>query len=96
VALSPPVREAEQASRDGGNRYLGSFSIHANPDAGIDAVQECDGAAVTNVALPGYPYGFLITQDGYKGPDATRRRCAACDDGYPGLRARRCSPSPLR
>jgi 3-phytase len=52
-------------SRDNGNGYLGSFSIHANPAAGIDAVQECDGADVTSVSLPGYPYGLLITQDGY-------------------------------
>jgi 3-phytase len=51
--------------RDGGNSSLGSFSVPANPDAGIDAVQECDGADVTNVALPGYPDGLLITQDGY-------------------------------
>jgi 3-phytase len=36
-----------------------------NPSKGIDAVQECDGADVTNVALPGFPQGMLITQDGY-------------------------------
>ncbi|WP_394842466.1 phytase [Pendulispora brunnea] len=52
-------------AREGDNAYLGSFSIAANPDLGIDAVQECDGADVTNVALPGYPHGLLITQDGY-------------------------------
>jgi len=52
-------------SRDGGNAYLGSFAIPKNTALGIDAVQECDGADVTNVALPGFPGGLLITQDGY-------------------------------
>ncbi|WP_394831906.1 phytase [Pendulispora rubella] len=52
-------------TREGDNAYLGSFSISANPELGIDAVQECDGADVTNVSLPGYPHGLLITQDGY-------------------------------
>ena len=32
---------------------------------GIDAVQECDGADVVNVSLPGFGGGLLITQDGY-------------------------------
>lgn len=45
------------------NRYLGSFRLTAAN--GIDAVQECDGADVTSVPLPGYPGGLLITQDGY-------------------------------
>jgi 3-phytase len=52
-------------SRDAANAYLGSFSIEANKDAKIDAVQECDGAEVSSVALPGFPYGILMTQDGY-------------------------------
>ncbi|WP_394821605.1 phytase [Pendulispora albinea] len=52
-------------AREGKNAYLGSFSIGANPARGIDAVQECDGAEVSNVALPGFPFGVLIVQDGY-------------------------------
>jgi len=52
-------------AREGNNAYLGSFSIVGDPALGIDGVQECDGADVTNVALPGYPYGLLVTQDGY-------------------------------
>jgi 3-phytase len=28
-------------------------------------VQECDGADVTSVALPGYPAGLFVAQDGY-------------------------------
>ena len=50
-------------SLDPPNAYLGSFSI---PAAGeIDAVQECDGADIASIALPGFPHGLLITQDGY-------------------------------
>jgi 3-phytase len=52
-------------TREGGNRYLGNFRLVANPAKGIDAVQECDGADVTSVSLPGFPGGLLITQDGY-------------------------------
>ncbi len=52
-------------SRASGNRYLGSFSISAHGGRGIDAVQECDGADVVNVSLPGFGGGLLITQDGY-------------------------------
>jgi 3-phytase len=52
-------------ARDGGNAYLGSFAVPKNTAAGIDGVQECDGADVTNVSLPGFPGGLLITQDGY-------------------------------
>lgn len=54
-------------SRDGGNRYLGSFRLVANAALGIDGVQECDGADVTSVSLPGFPGGMLVTQDGYNG-----------------------------
>jgi 3-phytase len=45
------------------NAYLGSFSLGASGT--IDAVQECDGADIASVALPGFPHGMLITQDGY-------------------------------
>lgn len=45
------------------NRYLGSFRIAAA--GGIDAVQECDGADIASLPLPGYPGGLLVVQDGY-------------------------------
>ncbi|MBL8521756.1 MAG: phytase [Betaproteobacteria bacterium] len=54
-------------TRDQGNRYLGSFRIGPNPKRNIDGVQECDGADVTSVSLPGFRGGLLITQDGYAG-----------------------------
>jgi 3-phytase len=50
-------------SLDAPNAYLGSFSIPAA--GGIDAVQECDGADIASLPLPGFPHGLLITQDGY-------------------------------
>jgi 3-phytase len=53
--------------RAGANAYIGSFSIGANRSRGIDGVQECDGADVTSVALPGYPAGLFVAQDGYNG-----------------------------
>jgi 3-phytase len=51
--------------RAGKNAYIGSFGIGANRAKGIDGVQECDGADVTSVRLPGYPGGMLVVQDGY-------------------------------
>jgi myo-inositol-hexaphosphate 3-phosphohydrolase len=51
------------------NRYLGSFQVVANPGKGIDGVQECDGADVTSVALPGFPGGLFVSQDGYDDDD---------------------------
>jgi myo-inositol-hexaphosphate 3-phosphohydrolase len=47
------------------NRYLGSFRIVANAAKGIDGVQECDGADVTSIPLPGFPGGLFAAQDGY-------------------------------
>lgn len=44
---------------------LGSFRVAAAGD--IDAVQESDGDDVISVALPGFPNGVFITQDGYAG-----------------------------
>jgi myo-inositol-hexaphosphate 3-phosphohydrolase len=44
---------------------LGAFRIVATGD--IDAVQESDGADVIAMALPGFPNGLFITQDGYAG-----------------------------
>lgn len=44
---------------------LGSFRVSAAEN--IDAVQESDGDDVISVALPGFPNGVFITQDGYAG-----------------------------
>ena len=70
-----PIPEIDDSfavfSRDGGNRYLGSFRLVADPARGIDGVQECDGADVTSVSLPGFPGGMLVTQDGYNGDQFT-------------------------
>ncbi|ODT15469.1 MAG: hypothetical protein ABS35_31430 [Kaistia sp. SCN 65-12] len=44
---------------------LGAFRVEHG--GGIDAVQESDGDDVTSVALPGFPNGVFITQDGYGG-----------------------------
>lgn len=52
--------------RQAGNAYLGSFSVTAGA---FDPVQESDGAEVTNLALPGYPHGLFITQDGNNTPE---------------------------
>ena len=46
-------------------KLLGSFRVSASAD--IDAVQESDGDDVTSLALPGFPNGVFITQDGYAG-----------------------------
>ena len=50
--------------RAGAPRLLGSFRVRKN--AGIDAVQESDGADMLSTALPGFAQGLFITQDGYK------------------------------
>ena len=52
--------------RQNGNPYLGSFSINSGA---FDSVQESDGADVVNLALPGYPQGLFITQDGDNDPE---------------------------
>jgi 3-phytase len=44
---------------------LGSFRVAASGD--MDAVQESDGADVLSTALPGFPNGLFVTQDGYAG-----------------------------
>ncbi|WP_420841401.1 phytase [Gloeobacter kilaueensis] len=55
--------------RRGRNRFLKSFALTDNP-AGIDGVQDCDGAAVLNVPLgQAFPLGLLVTQDGDNTPD---------------------------
>lgn len=48
-------------------RYRGSFRVAAA--AGIDAVQESDGAEVSSTGLPGFPSGLFVTQDGYDGDE---------------------------
>ncbi len=48
--------------RQGENKYLGSFRI---TDGAIDGVEETDGLDVTTVALPGFPKGILVVQDGF-------------------------------
>lgn len=52
--------------RQAGNAHLGTFSITAGA---YDAVQQSDGADVTNITLPGYPQGLFITQDGNNTPE---------------------------
>ncbi|WP_045393115.1 phytase [Falsirhodobacter sp. alg1] len=52
-------------SVDEGLDLLGSFRVGGSD--GIDGVQESDGDDVISVALPGYPNGVFITQDGYAG-----------------------------
>lgn len=44
---------------------VGGFRIGGNSQRKIDAVQECDGAEALAVALPGFPMGVFISQDGY-------------------------------
>ncbi len=48
--------------RQGENKYLGSFRI---TDGAVDGVEETDGLDVTTVALPGFPKGILVVQDGF-------------------------------
>jgi 3-phytase len=43
--------------------YLGAFRMAATE--GRDAVQESDGADVMPMALPGFPNGVMVMQDGY-------------------------------
>ncbi|WP_394193156.1 phytase [Pseudoalteromonas atlantica] len=45
--------------------FAGKFNVIANLDKGIDGAGETDGLTVTATALPGYPEGMLIVQDGY-------------------------------
>ncbi|MBQ4858087.1 phytase [Pseudoalteromonas sp. MMG007] len=45
--------------------FAGKFNVTANLDKGIDGAGETDGLTVTSAALPGYPEGILVVQDGY-------------------------------
>ncbi|WP_151173849.1 phytase [Pseudoalteromonas ruthenica] len=44
---------------------LVKFAVTADIEKGIDGVSETDGLTVTAHALPGYPQGVLVVQDGY-------------------------------
>jgi 3-phytase len=49
----------------------GRFRITVNLQRGVDGVSETDGLAVSASALPGYPRGILVVQDGRnRMPDA--------------------------
>ncbi|GIF09530.1 phytase [Actinoplanes siamensis] len=52
------------------NRPVTLFTVADGPRA--DGVQHSDGAAVTSVALPGYPKGLLVVHDGENTPDGGR------------------------
>lgn len=43
---------------------VASFQIKADLENGVDGVSETDGLAVSSSALPGYPRGILVVQDG--------------------------------
>lgn len=47
-----------------GNPVL-KFRIADNKAQGIDGTSDTDGIAVSSAALPGYPAGMLVVQDGY-------------------------------
>jgi 3-phytase len=54
--------------RSGGNRYLGGYRVVDR--AGVDGVQESDGAAVVNVPLGRrFPAGLLVVHDGQNTPE---------------------------
>ncbi|MEV0459780.1 phytase [Catellatospora methionotrophica] len=50
-------------------RPTGRFAV---VDGRVDGSQECDGAAVVNTALPGFPNGLLVVHDGHETPDGDR------------------------
>jgi 3-phytase len=52
-----------------GGEQLLKFRIVDDADAGIDGSEETDGLAVTSAALPGYPAGILVVQDGANVPE---------------------------
>lgn len=52
------------------NEFLLRFRIADNDSLDIDGTEETDGLDVTSAALPGFPKGILVVQDGFnKGPD---------------------------
>ncbi len=51
--------------REGGQEYLGSFAVVADPVRGIDGISETDGLEVTSRNLgPGFEHGAMVAQDG--------------------------------
>ena len=46
------------------HNHRGSFRIRANAEAGLDGTSQTDGIEVTHMALPGYPQGLMVAQDG--------------------------------
>lgn len=50
------------------NEFIGRFRIAENAGLGIDGVEETDGLDATAAALPGYPHGILVVQDGFNKP----------------------------
>ncbi len=51
--------------REGKNDYIGSFTVGANPDSGIDGISETDGLEVTSMSAgPGFTSGTMVAQDG--------------------------------
>ncbi|MDI6105194.1 phytase [Actinoplanes sp. NEAU-A12] len=52
------------------NKPLSTFAVADGKK--VDGVQHSDGAAVTPVALPGYPKGLLVLHDGENTPDDGR------------------------
>lgn len=50
-------------------RPTGRFAV---ADGRVDGSQECDGAAVVNTALPGFPGGLLVVHDGQETPAGDR------------------------
>ncbi|WP_245893384.1 phytase [Devosia naphthalenivorans] len=66
VVADPPFDDSFAVFRIGDPlELLGAFRVIATGD--IDAVQESDGDDVISVALPGFPNGVFVTQDGYAG-----------------------------
>jgi len=51
--------------REGGQEYLGSFAVVADPARGIDGISETDGLDVSSANLgPGLEHGAMVAQDG--------------------------------
>lgn len=50
-------------------RPVAHVAVTASTDGTVDGSQECDGADVVATALPGYPHGLLVVQDGHATPD---------------------------
>lgn len=50
------------------DEFLGRFRIETDEETGIDGAEETDGIDATSAALPGYPKGIFVVQDGYNDP----------------------------